>query len=261
MILAINIGNTTINSAIIGEQPVLVEKCAISTHPVKTEDEYFSILQSILNLKSYDIKAIVISSVVPRHTEIFMRLGIKFFSIQPQLLDAMSASPFLQIDIDLPETLGSDMVASSIAALNKYTGDIMLIDLGTATTCSVVSASGVFKGTAISIGINTFADALYSKTALLPYIPFKSPKKGEIIGKNTEDSMLSGMYYNYIGGLKNMIEAIRKEYNTPLKIVATGGGLSQLTQEEFDLLGIDFIEPDLILLGLYYYIYMRGDND
>lgn len=254
MILVINIGNTSINSAIIGKQQEIFSKCKINTHPAKTEDEYFVVLKSILNLEQpHSIKAIVIASVVPALTEVFMRLGQKFFSIEPKVLNAMSVGNLLQIDIDLPYTLGSDMIASSIAALNKYACDLIILDLGTATTCSVLSASGVFMGGTITAGITTFAKALYNETTLLPYISFGRPSIGKVIGKNTEDCISSGMYYSYVGGLKNMLDSIRKEYNNPLKTVATGGGLAFFGQVEFDLLKVDFIEHDLALLGLYYY--------
>jgi len=119
------------------------------------------------------------------------------------------------------------------------------VDFGTATTFDAVSAKGEYLGGAIAPGIQIAAEALYLKTARLPRIEIRKPKRA--IGRTTVSSMQSGLYFGYIGLVENTIAEVRKELGRSAKVIATGGFGGEITPE---VPAIDCYEPDLILEGL-----------
>jgi type III pantothenate kinase len=144
-----------------------------------------------------------------------------------------------------PLEVGADRITAAVAAFEKYGGPAIVVDFGTATTFDAVSAKGEYLGGAIAPGIQIAAEALYLKTARLPRIEIKKPKRA--IGRTTVSSMQSGLYFGYIGLVTNTIEEIRKELGKNVRVVATGGFGSQVAAE---LPVIEAYEPDLVLEGL-----------
>jgi type III pantothenate kinase len=134
---------------------------------------------------------------------------------------------------------------AAVAAFEKYGGPVIVVDFGTATTFDAVSDKGEYLGGAIAPGIQISAEALYLKTARLPRIEIRKPKRA--IGRTTVSSMQSGLYFGYVGLVTNTVEEIRKELGPGTRVVATGGFGGLIVPE---LARIEAYEPDLVLEGL-----------
>ena len=160
---------------------------------------------------------------------------------------------FLNPDMDLgikilyeePGMVGSDRICNSVAGYEKYGGPLIVIDFGTATTYDVVSKDGSYLGGVISPGIETASEILHIKAAKLPLVEQKFP--GRIIGRNTEESIQSGIMYGAVVQVEGFVNLIKKEINNTPRVVATGG-FAEIIKNRTKT--IDFYEPFLILEGL-----------
>jgi type III pantothenate kinase len=144
-----------------------------------------------------------------------------------------------------PSEVGADRITAAVAAFEKYGGPVIVLDFGTATTFDAVSAKGEYLGGAIAPGVRISAEALYLKTAKLPRIEIRKPKKA--IGRTTVASMQSGLYFGYIGLVSRTIAEIRKELGPNARVISTGGFGGQVAAEVPE---IEAHEPDLVLEGL-----------
>jgi len=151
----------------------------------------------------------------------------------------------LNIKLDDPATAGSDLVVVAVAALNEYTCPQILIDMGTATTMSVLDQKGSFIGGVILPGLRTSLDALVSNAAQLSQTSLTAPKK--VIGKNTLDCMKGGMIYGNAASIDGMIERMEEELGCKCTIVATGGlAKAVIPHCRHDII----IDENLLLKGL-----------
>lgn len=223
MLLAIDIGNTNIVFGCVSDddQVLLFER--ISTNHYATAAEYASLIRNILimnNFNAGDIDAAIMSSVVPSVTGTVKAAVKKLFDV-----DVMVVGPGvktgLNILIDNPAQLGSDQAVDAVAAINQYSAPLIIIDMGTATTVSVVDMNKNYRGGLILTGMGVAADALVARTAQLPKINFEAP--ANIIGTNTIDCLKSGMLYSNAGALDGIIERIEEELGYKCTAVATGG--------------------------------------
>ncbi len=189
----------------------------------------------------------VISSVVPLLTPFFVNFCRKFLSMDPVIVQP-AQSGLLEIRIDTPEELGSDLFLNALAAHERYGGDCVVVDFGTALTFTVVTAEREIRGVSIAPGLHTALKSLFSETSLLPEVELKPP--ATVIGRNTIQSIQSGIYFGYESLIRGMVARIRGELGRPAKIIATGG-LSSVITELQDLFYA--IDPDLTLKGMYYY--------
>ncbi|MEE9390615.1 MAG: type III pantothenate kinase [Candidatus Aminicenantaceae bacterium] len=246
MLLAIDIGNTNVAVGIFqGEK--LIKHWKIRTDREKTCDEYGMSLLNLFafsDLKVDDIESVIFSSVVPPLTPVFQELSQNLFQIK-----ALVVGPGLKTGMSIlyenPLEVGADRVVAAVAAFEKHGGPSIVVDFGTATTFDAVSANGEYLGGAIAPGIQISADALFLKTAKLPRIEIRKPKKA--IGRTTVSSMQSGLYFGYIGLVSNIIEEIKRELGEETSVISTGGFAAQICQE---IKAIDFHEPYLVLEGL-----------
>lgn len=227
MLLAVDIGNTNIVFGCMDENNNVVLFERISTNHQATAVEYASLIKNILEMNNFKIKDVndaVMSSVVPSVTGTVTEAIKKLFGI-----DVMIISPGvktgLNILIDNPAQLGSDQVVDAVAGINQYSVPQIIIDMGTATTVSVVDKNKNYIGGLIIAGMGTATNALISKTAQLPRINFEKPEK--VIGTNTIDCMKSGMLYSNACALDGIIERIEEELGEKCTVIATGG-LSEL---------------------------------
>ncbi len=246
MLLAFDIGNTTVAIGIFKEKKLL-RNWIIRTERDKTSDEYGITLLDLLrfsNLDAQAIKAVIISSVVPPLTPVFQSLSLNLFKVKP-LVVGPGLRTGMSILYENPLEVGADRVMAAVAAYEKYGGPSIVVDFGTATTFDAVSAKGEYLGGAIAPGIQISAEALYLKTARLPRIEIKKPDKA--IGKTTVASMQSGLFFGYIGLISRIISEIKKELKGEAKVISTGGFASQIIPEVKE---IDFYEPHLVLEGL-----------
>ncbi|MEQ8772369.1 MAG: type III pantothenate kinase, partial [Erythrobacter sp.] len=152
-----------------------------------------------------------------------------------------------EIDVDQPSSLGADRALNILAAHHKYGGDLIVIDFGTATKFEAIDFKGTYKGGSIAPGINLSLDALVGKTAKLPRIAIRAPDFTSVIGRNTEDQMLIGVFWGYVAMMEGIVERMRAEIGRPAQVVATGG-LAILFDEATDM--FDHVDADLTIEGL-----------
>ncbi|MCI6604651.1 MAG: type III pantothenate kinase [Clostridiales bacterium] len=222
MILAIDIGNSNIVIGCI-ENGVIQNETRIATDLVKTSDQYCFDLKNMLSLSDVPVarlEDVIISSVVPpvlnsMRTAVLKLTGKKPFVVGPGIKTG------LNILLDNPQQVGSDLIVAAVAALREYKPPLILIDMGTATTISVINKDRAYLGGCICPGVRISAEALSSRAALLPGIDLDQPRRA--IGKNTTDCMRSGIMLGAACMLDGMIERMEQELGERATVVATGG--------------------------------------
>ena len=246
MILAIDIGNTNIVIGCCDDDGI--QFCErISTNHKATTIEYASLFKTALEMHDIpytNVDGAVISSVVPSITSTVKRAVLQLTGI-----DALVVGPGiktgLSIVIDDPGKLGSDLVVGAVAGIERYSVPQIIIDMGTATTLSVIDKDKRFLGGIIVPGLAITHDALVNSTSQLPSIALEAPDK--VIGTNTIDSIKSGLIYGTAGTLDGLVERIEAELGEKCTVVATGG----LANVVVPLCKRDIIiEDDLMLQGL-----------
>ncbi|MGN0631683.1 MAG: type III pantothenate kinase [Ruminococcus sp.] len=222
MVFAIDIGNTNIVIGCFQDDKILfVER--ISTNQTGTSLEFAVSIKSILEiygLSVSDIEGSILSSVVPSITGA-VKQAVEKITQKSCMVVGPGIKTGLRINIDNPAQLGSDMVIGAVAALAQAKGPLALIDMGTATTVSVINEKNEFIGGMIMPGADISMDALNKRTAQLPKIAFEPPKRK--IGSNTIDCMKSGMIYGFAGSIDGLIDRIEEELGTSVTAIATGG--------------------------------------
>ena len=253
MLLAIDAGNTNVVFALFDHSTGTGEiraRWRIATDPRRTADEYAVWLMQLLEIEGIAreaVSAIIIATVVPRALHNLEQLAAKYFRLPPMIAGQAPVEWGIDIDVDDPRTLGADRAVNAIAAHAKYPGDLIIVDFGTATTIDAVDFNGAYKGGIISPGINLSLDALVGNTDKLPRIAIAAPQSDRVIGRNTEDQMLIGIYWGYVAMIEGLIARMRAEIGRPAKVVATGG-LAVLFDRNPGL--FDVVDADLTLEGL-----------
>jgi len=246
MLLVFDVGNTTIGLGLFRGKK-LVASWKIKSDREKTSDEYGIAFYNLLGhqkLSCEKIKGAIISSVVPPLTPIIQEACETYFKVRP-LVVGPGIKTGIPILYENPAEVGSDRIVAACAAYEKYGGPCLVVDFGTATTFDAISKRGEYLGGAIAPGIQISAEALYLRTARLPRIEVKKPKSA--IGRTTVASMQSGLYFGYIGLVKNIIVQMSAELETKPRVIATGGFAELITEE---IQEIDSLEPNLLLEGL-----------
>src|SRR5206468_369757 len=249
MLLAVDAGNTNLVFALVKDGEIRA-RWRIATDPRRTADEYAVWLHQLLELEGYDsvdVSAVIIGTVVPRALHNLEVLSKKYFRVEPMVAGKGAAEWPLQLDVDEPQNVGADRALNAIAAHDKYDGDLLVIDFGTATTLDVVSPSGAYIGGIIAPGINLSLEALVNAAAKLPRIAIEAPEMNSVIGRTTQSQMLIGIYWGYVAMLEGLTERIKSEVARPLTVIATGG-LATLFDKHTNV--FDAIEPDLTIQGL-----------
>jgi type III pantothenate kinase len=177
-------------------------------------------------------------------TPIFEDLSQSLFKVKPAVVGP-GLKTGMAILYENPFEVGADRVVAAVAAYEKHGGPCLVVDFGTATTFDAISSKGEYLGGAIAPGIQISAEALYLKTAKLPQIEIKKPKKA--IGRTTVTSMQSGLYFGYVGLVTKIIEEMKNELGEETTVISTGGFAAQIGHE---IASIDVHEPDLVLEGL-----------
>lgn len=248
MLLAIDAGNTNVVFALVEGQEIRT-RWRIATDPRRTADEYAVWLNQLLMLEGYamaDVTAVIIATVVPRALHNLEVLASKYFKVDAIVVG--QTNPWdIELDVAEPGSVGADRVVNAIAAHHLHGGDLIIIDFGTATTFDVVDYNGAYKGGAIAPGINLSLDALFEAAAKLPRIAIEAPDSNSVIGRNTRDAMLIGVFWGYVSMMEGLVARMRGEIGRPTRVVATGG-LSILFDTHTDI--FDAIVPDLTVLGL-----------
>ncbi|MDY3767465.1 MAG: type III pantothenate kinase [Lachnospiraceae bacterium] len=222
MILAIDIGNTNIVIGCIKNSNVLFTE-RLSTDQTKTVLEYAISFKNVLemyNLSPSMIDGAIISSVVPPVTNL-IRTSVEKITGKSVMIVGPGVKNGLNILMDNPAQVGSDLIVNAVAAIHEHKPPLIIIDMGTATTISVVDKNQNYIGGMIIPGIGISLDALTSRTSQLPRISLEPPKK--TIVKNTIDCMKSGIIHGNASCIDGMIDRIEKELGEKATVIATGG--------------------------------------
>ena len=246
MILVIDIGNTNIVAGCVEDKKILFRE-RLSTAHRATKLEYSVLFKTAFDMYKIDYKKVegaIISSVVPSVTNVVREAienlcGISVMVVGPGLKTGIS------ILIDNPAQLGSDLVVDAVAGVEEYPLPQIIIDMGTATTVSIINKQKQFLGGAILPGVAVSHDALIGRTSQLPKVAFEKPKK--IIGTNTIDSIKSGILYGNAGAIEGIVDRFEAELGEKCSVIATGG----LAKVIVPLCKRDItVDEDLLLKGL-----------
>lgn len=246
MILTIDVGNTNIVlGAFEGDRLLCSSRCA--TDRSKTEDEYALLFRGMLSLYGIEAEHIeggILSSVVPVLKMVIPR-AVELMCGKKMLVVGPGIKTGLNIRLDTPSQMGSDLLVDAVAAKSLYKPPIVVFDMGTATTASVIDRRGDYIGGMIIPGLRVAVDSLSSRTAQLPYINFAPPRA--LIGKNTEECMQSGAVYGCAAMMDGLVDRFEAELGEPVTAVLTGGlapVIAPLCTRKVH------VQPELMLLGL-----------
>lgn len=238
MKLAVDIGNTSVTCGIFKKNKIILKK----------EFNSIEIFKDFL-FDNQNIQNAIISSVVPSTTEKYIKI-LKYYSINTKIVNYENSNLILKVAN--PSTIGSDRICNIKAAIKIYKSPLIVIDFGTATTYDVINNKNEFIGGAIALGIETSADYLIKKAALLSKTNLIFPDN--VIGVNTKENIQSGIMYGAVDQVEGMINRIKKETNSKYKIILTGG-LSNIISPYLSL--IHTKDSNLTLKGI---IYIHDEN-
>ena len=257
MLLAIDVGNTNIVVGVFDGEKLKVT-WRIATRLNREVDEYAIVLLGLFvhqRLTVPQITGAVMCSVVPPFTPISQEMCRKYFHVSPLVVEA-GVKTGIRLCVDNPKELGADRVVNAVAAHHFYGGPAIVIDFGTATTFDVVSETGDYLGGAIAPGIGIAAEALFTRTAMLPRVDLLPPK--QVIGTNTITAMHSGIFYGYIGLVEGVVNRIERELGVKAKLIATGGYAPLVAK---GIPRIKVVNVDLSLEGLRLIYEMNTPED
>jgi type III pantothenate kinase len=246
MLLALDVGNSNITIGVF-DGTKLVRHWRLRTVHEQTSDEWGILLRNLFDVGELDldlVHGIIVASVVPPLDSTLASMSRQYFD-RDALFVTCDTDTGLTILYDNPREVGADRIVNSVAALHKYGGPCVIVDLGTAITLDAVSEKNEYIGGLICPGIGMSVQGLFTKTARLPLVDFLEP--GSVIGTNTVSSIQSGLYYGAIGMIDGIIERLTRELGAGTKAIATGG------QAELIIRGSRFlrqVDPDITLEGL-----------
>ena len=247
MLIALDIGNTHITfGGFEGEKLVFV--ASMATDDRQTGEQYACSLRELFSLYGVDaarIDGAVLCSVVPGVTLAVQR-ALKLLLSCEVLTVSTGTKTGLNIKLDQPKALGSDLVANAVWAMHRGETPCVVVDLGTATTFTVLNQSGVLVGTVIAAGVRISLDALKERAAQLPSVRLEEPAHG-VLGRNTVDAMKSGALYGAAAMIDGMVARIGEALGETPRVLISGGPAALLVPH----LHIEAVyEPYITLRGL-----------
>ncbi|UOA31473.1 Type III pantothenate kinase [Sulfitobacter sp. DSM 110093] len=246
MLLAIDCGNTnTVFSIWDGKEFIATWRTA--TEWKRTADQYFVWLNTLMRLQNIDadITDMIISSTVPRVVFNLRVLADRYFQTRPLVVGKPGCALPIDVRVDGGTQVGPDRLVNTVAGYDLYGGDLIVVDFGTATTFDVVADDGAYIGGVIAPGVNLSLEALHSAAAALPHVDISKP--AHVIGTNTVACMQSGVFWGYVGLVREICDRVKAERARPMRVIATGG-LAPLFQQAVDL--FDDYQDELTMHGL-----------
>ncbi|MDJ0860377.1 MAG: type III pantothenate kinase [Dinoroseobacter sp.] len=246
MLLAIDCGNTnTVFSIWNGSEFICTMRT--STHHARTADAYFTWFSTLLNHYGIDphITDVIISSTVPRVVFNLRVFADRFFGCRPLVVGKPECALPHEPRVDEGTQVGPDRLVNTAGAYDRFGGNLIVVDFGTATTFDVVDDDGAYVGGLIAPGVNLSLEALHSAAAALPHVDISKPQR--VVGTNTVACMQSGVFWGYVGVVKECCARIKGERGREMKIIGTGG-LAPLFADTEEL--FDEVEDDLTMHGL-----------
>jgi len=238
MLLAIDIGNTNISFGIFLGSKI------IKRFGIPTKNYRLSQLKRLLGRINIDNS--IICSVVPKSTVILEKDLRRFLDKSPILVGKDIIVPIKNL-YRKPKQVGEDRLVNAYAAVRLYGTPLIIVDFGTAITFDVVSKNKEYLGGMIVPGLQISLDALSERTALLPKTKLNKPK--EFIGRDTKNSILSGIVYGFAALTDDLVVRIKNKIGENSKVIATGGNINLIGNYCKQL---DRIDRDLTLKGLYF---------
>ncbi len=247
MLLAVDVGNThTVLGLFDGE--TLGSHWRVSTDAALTTDELIVKVGGLLEISGtswVDVNRMVLSCVVPALTLSWGELSRRAVGTEPTVVGP-GVKTGMVIRYDNPHEVGSDRIANSVAALEAHGAPVIVVDFGTATTVDVIDADGAYVGGAIAPGVETSAQALFSRAARLSAVDLEPPSS--VIGTNTRDSVRSGLLLGEALMVDGLVARVREELGAPEATVVATGGLAETMAPLCSAIG--HVDPDLTLKGL-----------
>lgn len=233
MLLAIDCGNTnTVFSIWDGER--FLATWRTSTEHQRTADQYYVWLSSLMSFQKIEaeITDMIISSTVPRVVFNLRVLADRYFNTRPYVVGRPDCLLPVAVRVDAGTAVGPDRLVNTVAGYDLYGGDLIVVDFGTATTFDVVAADGAYEGGVIAPGVNLSLEALHLAAAALPHVDITKPQR--VVGTNTVACMQSGVFWGYVGLVREICDRIKAERDRPMRVISTGG-LAPLFQQSEDL--------------------------
>jgi type III pantothenate kinase len=246
MLLAIDCGNTnTVFS--IWDGTSFVATWRTSTEWQRTADQYYVWLSTLMQFQKIevDITDVIISSTVPRVVFNLRVLCDRYFGTRPLVVGKSECRLPVDPRVDEGTQVGPDRLVNAAGAYDRHGGDLIVVDFGTATTFDVVAEDGAYVGGAIAPGVNLSLEALHQAAAALPHVDMTKPQ--QVIGTNTVACMQSGVFWGYVGLVRELCNRIKGEHDRPMRVIGTGG-LAPLINQGDRL--FDVFEDDLTMHGL-----------
>ena len=246
MIIAVDIGNTTISLGVLKARRVTDCFFFESNQPLAQLKNQLGRALIRIKKKYPRIQESIVCSVVPKTLKIVQRILQNQLKCRPIIIGKDIKVP-IRNKYRNPKQVGQDRLVGAYAAKTLYGTPTIIIDFGTAITFDFVSQKGAYEGGIIVPGIRLSAESLFKKTALLPKIPnIKGPRS--LIGKNTQESILSGLFYGYGTMSCGLINLITKKFRGTPKVVITGGYTKVMRR--FIEKRIDKVDNDLVFKGM-----------
>lgn len=246
MLLAIDCGNTnTVFSIWDGTEFLATWRTA--TEHQRTADQYYVWLSTLMAFQKIEaeITDVIVSSTVPRVVFNLRILSDRYFGTRPMVVGRPDCALPVDVRVDEGTQVGPDRLVNTVAGYDQFGGDLIVVDFGTATTFDVVDQDGAYVGGVIAPGVNLSLQALHQAAAALPNVDITKPQ--QVVGTNTVACMQSGVFWGYIGLVKEICARITAERGRPMKIIATGG-LAPLFQQADPL--FDAFDEFLTMHGL-----------
>lgn len=246
MLLAIDCGNTnTVFSVWDGSS--FLGTWRTSTEWQRTADQYFVWLSALMAHRKLEvtIDEVIISSTVPRVVFNLRVLADRYFNCRPLVVGKPDCLLPVPPRVDEGTQVGPDRLVNTAGAHDRHGGNLVVVDFGTATTFDVVDEDGAYVGGIIAPGVNTSLQALHMSAAALPHVDVSRPQR--VVGTNTVACMQSGIFWGYVGLVREICDRIKGERGRDMRIIGTGGLASLFAQG--DVL-FDEIEDDLTMHGL-----------
>ena len=222
MILTVDVGNANIVIGVVKNEKILFD-AKLRTDITKTSDEYcidLKMLMEVYKIQPEQIQGAIIASVVPQVLN-SMQSAVRKLTGKSPLVVGPGLKTGLNIQIENPAQTGADLVASAVAALQEHEAPLIIVDMSSTTTMTVLDQNGTLIGGSIGPGVKMSLDALTDRTALLPGLQLDQPKK--VIGRNTTDCMRSGVMLGAACMVDGMVERMEQELGCRATVIATGG--------------------------------------